>query len=170
MKRAGAILLCLFGALCARAFDSDDWHAKRTLLDRECERLQMAYTNCFAQVKTPAEDVTVTVESFPNGSVRAQLKAARAQIFMDSPYVWGEGVTLTEFRPDGTVQAAIAAGHCVIDRKLRCAWVQDRARAVTGRTVVEGEGIYFSFAEEYLKVTTNVKIVSEDLKMGGLKL
>ena len=165
--------LAIVFALCAGrllAFDSAEWHEKRQLLDRECERLQLAYSNCLKRVTAPAENVTVPVESFPDGSVKASVRAAKAQIFLDSPYVWGQGVVLTEFRPDGSVQARIEAENCVIDRKLKCCWVEGRARATYGRTEVRGNGIYFSFAEEYIKIADAVEIRSEDLKVEGVRL
>ena len=73
------VLISLFGALILKKagllppweltylFNCDEEIGSgsgRKLFAREAERLQVAYTNCFAHLETPAEDVTIPVETF----------------------------------------------------------------------------------------------------------
>ncbi len=164
-------MLC-FGVLCgARGFDSGAWLTKRAMFDREAERLQAAYTNCVANLRTPAENVTVPIEHYPDGAVKASVTARKAQFFLDEGLVWCEGVCVRECGPDGrTERGRVEAESCVIDRETRSGWADGRARATYGRTTVEGRGIYFSFEEEFVKITSEVEITSRDLKFEGVKL
>ena len=111
------------------------------------------------------------IENYPDGAVKASVAAKKAQFFIDAGYVWGEGVTVCEFEPDGkTVKAEVRAEHCVVDRKTKSGWAEGHTRARYGATTVEGDGIYFSFAEEFVKILSNVVIRSDDLKFEGVKL
>ena len=169
MKQAMTALL-LLAASCAAGFDSEGWLGKRALLDREAERLRVAYTNCAASLQRPAEDLTVPIETYPDGSVKASISAKRAQLFLETGLVWGEGVVVRQFAEGGGVLASAEAEHCVVDRKTRSGWAEGHAKVVYGGTTVEGDGIYFSFPEEFVKILSNVVISSSDLKLGGLKL
>ncbi|MBQ1345135.1 MAG: hypothetical protein IIY62_02115 [Kiritimatiellae bacterium] len=154
----------------AGAFDSEGWLEKRAVLDREAERLAALYVRCVAALQTPAENLVVPIESYPDGTVKANLTAARAQYFIDEGLVWGEDVTVREFDPDGAPRAEVKAKNCVVDRTTKSGYVAGHAKAVYGGTTVEGDGIYFSFAEEFVKIMSNVAIESKDLKVEGVRL
>ena len=161
-----AILACTASA--ALAFDSVEWHGKRELFAREAERLMAVYTNCVAQLQTPAEDVTVPVETFDDGSVKLMVYAKKAQYFLDSGLVWAEDVVVRKFKSDGTLDARIDAKNCVVDRFTKSGWAQGPATVVHGKTTFKGDGIYFSSPEAYVKVFSGSEIESKDLKFGGL--
>ena len=126
-------------------------------MEREALELRAAYSNCVANLTAPAEDLTVPIEHFPDGAVKATISAKRAQFFLDTGYVWGEGVIVKEFDRAGEVVSSIFAA-------------EGAAKATHGKTSVEGVGIYFSFSEEYVKLFSNVVIRSEDMKLKGIKL
>ena len=157
-------------ALRCLAFDSAEWHEKRELLTREAERLQAAYTNCVAHLQTPAQDVTVPVETFEDGSVKIIVVAKKAQYFMDSGLVWAEDVVVRKFGRDGSLEARIDAKNCIVDRFSKSGWVEGPATVTHGKTTFRGKGMYFSSPESYVKVFEQSDIKSEDLKFGGAKL
>ena len=161
-----AILTC--ASLGALAFDSVEWHGKRELFAREAERLMAAYTNCVAQLQTPAEDVTVPVETFDDGSVKLMVYAKKAQYFLDSGLVWAEDVVVRKFKSDGTLDARIDAKSCLVDRFAKSGWAQGPATVVHGKTTFRGNGVYFSSPEAYVKVFSGSEIESKDLKFGGV--
>ena len=164
-------VLCALAASAACAFDSGDWLGKRARLDREAERLRSVYAKCVAALQTPAENLVVPIENHPDGSVKATITAAKAQFFIDAGLVWGENVVLCEYEVGGTnVKARVTAEHCVVDRETKSGWADGRVKVEYGRTTLEGDGIYFSFPEEYVKILSNVTIESSDLKFGGVKL
>ena len=165
VSRLASLVICL-AALSSFAFDSDGWLGKREVLSREAERLQAAYKACVARIIEPATDVKLPVESYPDGSVKALVTAKRAQFFIDSPYVWGADVVVTQFATNGTEEARVTAESCVIDRSTKSGWVEGHVRAQYMGNVVEGDGIYFSFAEEFITITSNTVIKAKDQKIG----
>ena len=150
------------------AFNSDEWLGKRELFAREAERLRAAYTNCVANLQVPAEDVTIPVETFDDGSVKVMIFAKKAQYFLDKGLVWAEDVTVRRFKPDGTLEARIEAKNCVVDRFSKSGWAEGQATVTHGKTVFRGKGIYFSSPEAYVKVFFGSDVESTDLKFGGV--
>jgi len=160
--------LVLFLSLSASAaFNAEEWHGKRELFAREAERLRAAYTNCVAHLDAPAEDVTVPVEMFEDGSVKVLIYAKKAQYFLDKGLVWAEDVVVKKFKRDGLLGAQVTAKNCVIDRFSKSGWAEGPASVTHGKTVFRGKGIYFSSAEGYVKVFEDSDIESSDLKFGG---
>lgn len=162
-------IIIALAALELKAFDSDEWLGKRELLTREAERLMAAYTNCVANLEVPAEDVTVPIEVFDDGSVKTVVFAKRAQYFLQSGLVWAEGVVIKKFKSEGTIDSVIEAEHCVIDRASKSGWAEGAAKVSHGKTVFTGKGVYFSSPESYVKVFENSHIDSRDLKFGGAR-
>ena len=159
--------LCLFWASAAFAFDSAAWLEKRADLSHEVERLRAAYAACVKGLQTPAEDVTIPVETFPDGSVKFVIHAKRAQYFLASGLVWAEGVTVRKFKKDGALDLTLEAQSCVVDRLTKSGWAEGPATLTQGETVLRGRGVYFSSPEDYLRVTQDSDIDSKNLKGGG---
>ena len=153
----------------ALAFNSAEWLGKRELLAREAERLRSAYTNCVAHLEVPAEDVTVPVETFDDGSVKVMVFAKKAQYFMEKGWVWAEDVVIKKFKSDGSLDGQITAKNCVVDRFTKSGWAEGEATVEHGKTTFRGRGVYFSSPESYVKVFEEADIESKDLKFGGLR-
>ena len=171
MPKFASTILCLFAAMAAQAFDSAEWLGKRQVLLREAERLSAAYSNCLSRVKSPAEDVTVPVETFADGSVKTVVAAKRAQFFLHEGLVWAEGVKIRKFRADGSQEALVEAERCVVDRSTKSGWAQGKALVVHGGTVFRGEDVYFSSPESFVHVGRNMEMESDDIASGkGLAL
>lgn len=163
-------MFCILSAMTvSAAFDSTEWLARREMLSLEAERLRAAFSNCAAKVTEPAEDITVPLETFPDGSVKSSIHAQKAMLFLDSGIVWAEGVTVKKVDAEGKVVAQIDAKNCVVDRLTKSGWADGPAKISHGSTVFEGEGVYFSSPEAYVMVMRNSRIVSKDLKFGGLQ-
>lgn len=161
--------LCLW-ALGARAFDSTAWLEKRADLAHEVERLRDAYRQCAQNVQTPAEDVALPVETFPDGSVKTAIRAKRAQYFLDSGLVWAEDVVVRTFKRDGSPDMVLEAKNCVVDRLTKSGWAEGPAKLTQGETVFRGRGVYFSSPEGYVRVTQDSDLDSKDLRgVGGFR-
>ena len=158
------LIALVMAPLAAFAFKSEDWLAKREILSREAERLQVAYTSCVARVDEPAADVTLPIERHPDGSVKVSVTAKQAQVFLDIGMVWGSEVVVAQFSTNGVVEARVEADNCVIDRTTKSGWVQGHAKAFYLGNEVEGDGIYFSFEEEFVTIYANTKIRVKDQK------
>ena len=166
MKYLSIVLALL--AMEAKAFNAADWHGKRELMTREAERLMAAYSNCVARLQTPAEDVTVPLDTFDDGSDKVLISAKKAQYFLDSGLVWAEDVVVRRFKKGGALEAQIDAKNCVVDRLSKSGWSDGPTVVTHGKTVFAGRGVYFSASEGYVKVFHDADIVSEDLKFGGV--
>ena len=171
MRTFASIVLSMLAASAALAFDSAGWLEKRELLTREAERLRAAYSNCLSRVKSPAEDVTVPVETFDDGSVKTVVAAKKAQFFLKEGLVWAEGVVIRKFKADGEQETLVEAASCVVDRATKSGWAEGAALVRHGGTTFRGEGVYFSSPEGYVRVFRNADIESDDFSSrGGLKL
>jgi lipopolysaccharide transport protein LptA len=161
-------ILLLLSASGAAAFDSQAWLGKREVLAREAERLQGAYARTVKRIVAPAENITVPVESFPDGSVKSSVFAKKAQFFLDENLIWGEDVLVKSLGRDGKTESEIVADNCLVDRadSARSGWVDGHAKAVHGKMVLTGEQVYLSFAEEFVSVKRNAEVVAEELKFG----
>lgn len=148
----------------ALAFNSEEWLEKREVLGREAERLQAAYTSCVARVVAPAENVAVPIENHPDGSVKSSISASGAQFFLDTGFVWGTNVVVRQTSTNGVVEAEVEAASCVVDRRTKSGWAEGHARARYLKNEVEGDGIYFSFAEEFVTIYANTRIRAKDQK------
>ena len=175
MHESLTLALCLAAAaamacLAAQAFDISAWRAQRDLHVREAERLREAYSNCMQRIEHPAEDVTVPVETHPDGSVRLVVQAKRAQFFLDTGFVWAENVVVRRMEPDGTVDTRIDARSCVIDRFTKSGWAEGAARVQHGKTSFAGSNVYFASPESYVRVFSGADLQTEDAKAKGVSL
>ena len=162
MKRLSAIL-CAIAALSLNAFSSAKWLEERND-DSDMMRLRTAFSECMAKLSQPAENVMFPIESFPDGTVKSRIRAKRAQMFLDSGYIWGEGIRVEEYDRGGKVKSSLDADNCVVDRNTRTGWVEGGAVIKLGNTVVKGRGVYFSIDREFVKIFSQSEIRSKGLK------
>ena len=107
----------------------------------------------------PAENVSMVLESYPDGAVKSRITAARATIFPDSSYVWAEKIRLEQFDATGTNRTArLDAENCLVDRTTKTGWVDGNANMVYGDSTVKGRGIYFSLTREFIKIFSQSEI------------
>ena len=168
MKGVTAILaVSLCGAACA--FSSARWLEERND-DSDMVRLRAAYAACLAKLAQPAENVAFPLETYPDGMVKSRLKARRAQMFMDSGLIWGEGIRVEEYGRDGKVTGWLAADNCIVDRNTRTGWVEGAATLSYNDTGVKGRGVHFSFDREFIKIFSQSEIRSKGLKTDARSL
>lgn len=159
-----AFSLMLIVSTVAGAFSSEKWLAERGD-DSDMLRLRAAYADCVKKLESPAENVSLPLESYPDGTVKSRLTAARAHMFMDSSFVWAEKIRVEQYKPDGTLAASLDAENCVVDRNTKSGWVEGAAKMVYGDNSVRGRGIYFSLPREFIKIFSESEIRT---KHGGL--
>jgi len=154
----------------AGAFSSAEWLAK-CADDSDARRLAAAYIDCTSKVKTPAENVVFPLETWPDGLVKSRLRAQRAYLFVDTGFIWGQGVRVEQYKRDGkTPDGWLEAEACVVDRKTRTGWVNGRAHLNYGKCEVMGRGVYFSLEREYLRICAESEIHLKDVKLDTSKL
>ncbi len=171
MRKLTALLLAVLGgALAVQAFDSVNWLTKVAIFEREAERLRFEQNRLSKLVKDPAENVSVTLEKHANGAIKTVLEAKKAQFFLDIGFVWGEDVVVTEYNLDGSKRGFITAQDCFVDRETKSGWVEGRIHAVYDKMTLDGEKVYFSFEEEYVRIFNDAQITSAGMKLKEVKL
>lgn len=156
-------------ACAALAFDSAEWLEKRELLTQEAERLRAAYKDCEKKATEPAEDVTIPVDTFPDGSVKLTIHAEKAQYFHSKGLVWAENLKVLKFDRDGEEDSRVEAKHCLFDKETKSGWAEGPTKFTHGKTTFRGNGVYFSSPEGYVMVLEDADIESKDLKFGGAR-
>ncbi len=150
-------IACICATFVAAAFSSEKWLAERGD-DSDVLRLRAAYADCVKKLETPAENVLIPLETFPNGQVKSRVTAGRAHMFSDTGLIWGEKIRVEQFKEDGSLYASLDAENCVVDRKSKSGWVEGSARMVYGDSSVRGRGIYFSLTREFIKIFSQSEI------------
>jgi hypothetical protein len=101
VRRALLCSAAVLAAFAAPAFDMDAWLARRARVDEKARAFRLVYSNCVAAVRLPAENVSVPVETWPDGAPKTLVRAEKAQFFIDEGLVWCAGVRLVEYARDG---------------------------------------------------------------------
>ncbi len=156
MHRISLAIFAMF-SLAACAFKSEKWLAERGD-DSDMLRLRAAYSDCVAKIDSPAENVAIPLEYHSDGTVKSRLTAKRAQLFLDTDFIWGEGILVAQYREDGSAVGTIEAENCVVDRKTRTGWVEGVAKMTYGDSMVKGRGVYFSLEREFIKIFSQSEI------------
>lgn len=164
-----ASLLVALAAGGLMAFDSADWHGKRELFMREAERLAGVYTNVSARVSNPAENVTIPLDSHPDGSIKVSVSATKAQYFLKEGLVWAEGVVVRSFSPTGAPESRIDAQSCVIDREARAGWAAGDVKVTHGQTACRGRDVFFSAPESYVRIFRDARVDAAGLRIEGVR-
>ena len=152
----------------AAGFDADAWLLKREVVSREAERLASVFARQQAAADSPAEGLVVPIESWPDGTVKTDLRADRAQFFPSEGLVWGAGVKIKQRRADQSAEAEVTATELLFERATRCVWAEGATKAVYGGdTVIEGEGVYLDFEEGYLRISSNTVVVANGDELRG---
>ncbi len=167
MRIFATALAVLLATAAAAAFDPDSWLERRELLTREAERLEKLYANCSAKADNPAEKVSLPIDTHPSGAVKSLVTAEKAQFFQSQGAVWAEGVTAHEYDAAGKEVSRLEAESLVVDRETKSGWVDGKARAIHGQTLVKGAHVYVSFAEDYVMICTNAVVRSRDFGPRG---
>jgi len=132
-------------------------------------RLRKAFAQCVAHLDSPAENVVFPLETLPDGTVKSRLMARRAQMFMDSGLIWGEGIRVEQYGKDGKVDSFLEAENCVVDRKTKTGWVDGDAVMTYGKSTVKGRGVHFSVDREFIKIFSKSEIRTAGLKIDPAK-
>jgi len=123
-----------------------------------------------AKATVPAENLTIPFEMFDTGNVKSVILAKQGQFFNDVGYIWAKDITFEKYDDDGSVDMRLEADYCLMDRPHKCCWIAGHVKAHHRKTTLEGDDAFYCSSNNFLKVMSNAKIVSEDVKMKGLML
>lgn len=166
--KTSLLALLVIASSVAQAFDSEAWFARREILTREAERLQETYSNTLARVTEPAEHVIIPIETRKDGAITLKITAEKAQIFISEDLVWAKGVVISKFDDNIREIARIESESCLFDRSTKSGWSEGKTRVKHGKSIFDGEDVYFSSDEGYIMSLKRSRIISKDLKFGGV--
>lgn len=116
-----------------------------------------------ASMKSPVENLMLPIDHFPNGRIKAVLRARKAQLFMDG-IIFAEDVTVDLLTEDGALDGRLTAEGCIFDRNVRHGYCEGRVTMVKGADRLKGRGMYFSFEGQFIKILAECEIRTHRVK------
>lgn len=173
MRRVLAILaaVCAFGA--ARGDDEgldEDLRRRVAGMAADEQRLRAGFAHYAPLATSPGEGIVVPLETYPDGSVRTSVLAGKAQFFQSDGLVWCSDALVRQFDASGRETMSLKCAAGLFDRNTKTGWLEGPVEGRYDRTDLFGRGVYFSVNEEYVRIASEVVIVSRDLKFEGVKL
>lgn len=147
---------------------AQEWMDKRERLEKDAERLQIAYTNCIARLTIPSEDMIIPIETFPDGSVKLVIEAKYANLFDNQTLVWARDVVVRKLDEDGNEKTRLEAVECLVDRFTKSGWAQGSGKVTQGTNVFSGRNFYFSSPESFVTSYEDSTMDAKEIKSGGL--
>jgi len=125
--------------------------------DEKWKALAQRWSEYKDRMTMPVENLSLPLQSHPNGLVRARLFAERSQIFEDGT-VFAIGVKVVLYDEKGVVDGYLKAVDCIFDRKASHGYCSGKVEVKYGSDILSGVGMYFSMADEYIKILSNCEI------------
>ncbi|MDD2601174.1 MAG: hypothetical protein PHO37_18445 [Kiritimatiellae bacterium] len=110
-----------------------------------------------AKMDAPVERLSLPLEYFPSGLVKARLYAEQAQIFPDG-MVFATGVRVQLYDESGKRDGYLKAEDCLYDRQASHGYCKGKAEVLKGSDLIKGVGIYFSIPNEFIRILSNCEI------------
>ena len=159
-------ILCALAVTGAYGHDLTDALARRNAYSADAAEMRKVYRETAVKVDSPAEDVSVPIEMYPDGSVKSLIHAREAQYFLQDGIVWAKGVTLRQLDRAGREEAVVNAETCVVDRNRKRGWAEGAASADYETHHLEGDNVYFSLDDRYFRIADNARLTTRDFKIG----
>ncbi|MFA7173497.1 MAG: hypothetical protein WC340_08800 [Kiritimatiellia bacterium] len=116
-----------------------------------------------SKVDAPVEKLSLPLEYYPSGLVKARLYAEQAQIFPDG-IVFATGVRVQLYDESGKRDGYLKAEDCLYDRHASHGYCKGKAEVLKGSDVIKGVGIYFSISNEFIKLLSNCEVRTNRFK------
>ena len=157
----GFLLVVTFAVKAWGDPDVERWFNRRpdTLWQAFSER----WVSAKSEMKTPIENLVLPVDHYPNSRIKAQLRARRAQVFLDG-MIFAEDVILDLLTEDGALDGQVTAEGCLFDRNTRQGYCEGLVTMVKGSDRLKGRGMYFSFEDEFIKLLSECEIRTYRIK------
>ena len=118
---------------------------------------------------TPIENLSLPLESHPNGRIKALLRADQALVPVEG-VVRGKGVVVELYDRDGVLECLIIADNCIFDRATQRGYCKGTVRIERRDARITGEGMVWMVREQGAKILSKAKVrlnrFTKD--MGGL--
>jgi len=103
------------------------------------------------------ENLRVRLEIYPDGKVKTELFAERAEVDIDGSISAG-GVVMKRFAQDGTLDVRIDSEKCFIDQESQRASSTNRVVLHRGGIVIKGDGFDWNGGDSKITITKNARV------------
>ena len=151
---SGVLLGCCV-ALSAEEPDVDRWFSRHG--EALWQPLVEKFRTYKAAMTSPVEKLTLPLDYYENGRIRAVLRAERAQLFPDGG-IYAEKVCVEMLTADGQADGSLTAEGCVFDRKAKHGYCEGPVGMAKGLDRLKGRGMYFSTDAQFIKILAECEI------------
>jgi len=110
-----------------------------------------------AAMTSPVVNLTLPLDYYENGRVRAVLKAGRSQMYEDG-LIFAENVSIDMLTADGMPDGRLTAENCLFDRQAKHGYCEGSVWMVKGADRLKGRGMYFSIGNQFIKILSECEI------------
>ena len=149
-----------FLSCCASVSGADDPDVERWFNRHPAEEwrpLAEKWAPVKAAMSSPVENLVLPLDAFPNGRMKARLRAKKSQIFPDG-VIFAEGVDVELLAEDGRVDGRLTAEGCLFDRKAKRGYCEGLVGVEKGGDRLKGRGMYFSIEDQFIKILSECEI------------
>ncbi len=110
------------------------------------------------ELGSPAKDVRLPVQSWPNGRAKTMVFAKEAWVTLDMQGVRARTVHVEHYREDGSLAGTLDAEEVLVDRTRQLAVVKGRIKGRFGADKLSGVGALIDFETQYVKILRRARI------------
>jgi hypothetical protein len=112
---------------------------------------------------SPVENISIPLEYYPGGLVKARLYAEKSKIFPDG-IVFATKVRINLYSVSGQLDGSLKADDCLFDRESSHGYCRGRVEVIKEADIIKGVGMYFSISNEFIKILSNCEIRTDRFK------
>lgn len=155
MALAVAVSLLLLPARAGEDPEVAYWFNRHT--EEQWRPLVERWATVKAAMTTPVENLALPLDYFPNGRIKARLRAKKAQIFADG-MIFAEDVEVDMLTEDGRPDGRLTAEGCLFDREAKHGYCEGRVTMEKAGDRLKGRGMYFSIEGQYIRIMSDCEI------------
>ena len=116
---------------------------------------------------SPVENLTLPIEHYDNGRIRAILHASKAAVG-NAGLIWSWQVAVDLFDPAGAPDGRVEAESCLYDRTARRGYCPTAVTLIRTNATVNGTGMYWTLSPQRMRILSNAVVrLQQGLKISG---
>jgi hypothetical protein len=156
------LLLCRGVACGAADPEVDRWFTRHT--EALWRPLAEKWGASKAAMTSPVENLTLPLDYYVSGRIRAILRAQKAQLLPDG-LVYAEGVRVDMLTEAGQPDGWLKAEACLFDRTAKKGYCEGAVSVEKGGDRLKGRGMYFSFEQQFIKILGECEIRTHRIQL-----
>ena len=159
--RGGGVIRCALvaGCLCAAVGAARAAEAPPP----EWTDLAAAFDAGAAAAGSPVDNLTLPLDHYDSGRVRAVLRAERATVAADG-FVRAEGVRIDLYDEKGGNDGQLTAERCLFNREEKRGYCRGGVALVRREVELSGQGLYWSVPRQRVVILSQARVVVKQWK------